>query len=217
MSLMATSRCRFLVSVAPVDGAEAAHLEELVEAIAAVQQRAAGDGQRVAAALAVALAGRIGDAAGGVGAQVRRTLGLGGAVGLQHEAAVHARDGAFEPWRAARGALGRRGESTSSGGARCGGVGAATPPLADGTGAAGAAAGAAAGCRFGTANGFLHDGHCTCLPDALSGICIDLVQCGQRITNAMGGCPGAKPVYVYAPAHGEQALNVNGLGYLFLR
>jgi hypothetical protein len=68
------------------------------------------------------------------------------------------------------------------------GAGAATAPLdplpaagelgAGATGAAGFAAGLAAA---GIMNGFLQDGQRTFLPPALSGTCIDLVQCGQRI------------------------------------
>ena len=48
-----------------------------------------------------------------------------------------------------------------------------------GTGAAGVAV------SIGTPKGFWHDGHCTTLPPAFSGTCIEIVQCGQRRTKAI--------------------------------
>src|SRR5438046_2797705 len=62
-------------------------------------------------------------------------------------------------------------------GGRLDGAGAA----ATGVGAAGAGTAVA-----GTTNGLLHVGQRTCLPPTLSGTCIDLVQCGQRMTCGMG-------------------------------
>src|SRR5690242_18630027 len=46
----------------------------------------------------------------------------------------------------------------------------------------GRAAPTVAGAREGTVNGFVHEGHFTVFPATLSGTCIGLVQCGQRIT-----------------------------------
>src|SRR5262245_22805108 len=74
-------------------------------------------------------------------------------------------------------------------GAGAGAATAATGPLAPlpptggpGAGAAGTAAGFGAGpAAGGMVNGCLHDGQRTFFPPALSGTCIDLVQCGQRI------------------------------------
>jgi hypothetical protein len=44
----------------------------------------------------------------------------------------------------------------------------------------------------GIMNGFLHDGQRTFLPPALSGTCMDLVQCGQRITCGIGAIKNEK-------------------------
>ena len=60
-----------------VDRAEAADGELLVDLVAAVQDGAGGGGQGLAAALAVALAGRIGDAARRIGAEVQLAAGEG--------------------------------------------------------------------------------------------------------------------------------------------
>src|SRR5262249_17861365 len=92
-----------------VDGPEAAHGEQALDAVAAVQERAGGGRQRRAAALGGALGGRVGDAAGGVGAEVGRPLHVGdaGGLGLDEEAAVHAGDGPGQQVGAAGGALGR--------------------------------------------------------------------------------------------------------------
>src|SRR5262249_28348227 len=80
-----------------VNRTETAHFQELVQAITVVQDGAGGSWQRIAAALAIAFPGWVGDAAGRVGAKVRRPFGLGGGtVRLQEEAAIHAGNGAGE-------------------------------------------------------------------------------------------------------------------------
>ena len=74
------------------------------------------------------------------------------------------------------------------------GAGIATAPLEPlpTTGGPGACAGGGVGgfgagpAGAGIMNGFLHDGQRTFFPPALSGTCIDLVQCGQRITCGIG-------------------------------
>src|SRR5262249_12761212 len=93
-----------------VDGTEAAHRDQSFDAVTAVQQRAGCRRQRGAAALAVALARRIGDATGRVGTEVRRSLHLGGTGGfaLNQVAAVHAGDGAGVQVGATGGTLCRR-------------------------------------------------------------------------------------------------------------
>ncbi len=61
-----------------------------------------------------------------------------------------------------------------------------TTGAATGTGrglaARAAAIGCGAGAAAGTWNGFWHDGQRTPFPAALSGTCIALLQCGQRMT-----------------------------------
>ena len=95
-----------------INRTEASLGKQLVKPIAAMEQRAAGHRQRIAAADAIALAGGVGDPAGRIDAQVRRTIRLRWVV-LEKVAAVHASDGAFKKLGTASGAMGRRGAAAA--------------------------------------------------------------------------------------------------------
>ena len=196
---MATGPIAVLGVGGQVDRAEAAHGQQLFDAVAAVQHGAGGGRQRRAAALAVAFAGRVGDAAGRVGAEVGRPFGLGG--GRRRPGA-----GSRSPcrrWRRAAAALPQAGQlagvedgaAPAAGlapGAGTGGVGtlpSGTAPAGGGRGAGRPPPATAAGCGAGrapTVNGFLHAGTAELLAGRVVGdLHLPCLQCGQLITCGM--------------------------------
>src|SRR5439155_19482467 len=99
-----------------------------LDAVATMHDGASRRWQRRAAALADTILGRVSDAAGGIGAEVRLLLGPAVGCGAKHVAAVHASDSTRQQRRTTRRTRGRRAIARSARRAgtanwRAGGVG----------------------------------------------------------------------------------------------